>query len=272
MGRYSGTRSLLSGCSSASCSLAGRSHLTPYPTRSQHRTNERLQTRLVSPISWKLECFSNWGTREMLCASVRLDLIFCKVSLRLSVAAITCHGMRPTAVPPSFFIFFRCSSKLHSLSFFPHLLFFYAPVPLFLNSLSASVSFSPPLPSCACVCECDSVMCWIFLATNHSVKRWGETSGNVQPASSRIAGCAFPSFPLFCSFSFVLFFSPSLSHKKRYYIIRFWYWTESKLRQNIRFLFWEKHCITISSQTDSFKSRLPVVKLLIWLHFGFNQI
>lgn len=84
----------------------------------------------------------------MLCASVRLDPIFCKVSSRLSVAAVTCRGKQPTAVPPSFFIFFRCSSKLHSLSFFPHLLFFYAPVPLFLNSLSASVSSPPPpLPS-----------------------------------------------------------------------------------------------------------------------------
>ncbi|KAA0714755.1 GRAM domain-containing protein 1B [Triplophysa tibetana] len=46
MGRHNGTRFLLSGCPSPTCSLTGSSHLTPYPTISQHRTNERLQTRL----------------------------------------------------------------------------------------------------------------------------------------------------------------------------------------------------------------------------------
>lgn len=183
MGRHSGTLSLLSGCSSPTCSLSGRSRLTPYQTRSQHCTNERLQTRLVRMrfnASWLFfwhrgcfvpQCILAWYFVKSPCVSL------CRPSRVVARGQLQCR--------PPFFILFRCSSKLHSLSvFFHHLLFFFAPVPL--NSLSASFSFlSPPLPSCACVCECDSVMWWIFLAANHSVRRWGETSGHVQPASSR---------------------------------------------------------------------------------------
>lgn len=207
MGRHSETLSLISGCSSPTCSLAGRSRLTPYQTRFQHRTNERLQTRLVRTrlnASWKPD-WVFYLTVGTLCVSVHPGLIFCKVSLGLSVLAVTCRGTRPTAVPLSFFIFFRCSSKLHSLSFFsPSFVLLCTCAPKL--PLCVCLFLSPPLPSCACVCECDSVMWWIFLAANHSVQRWGETSSNVQPASSRIAACAFPSFPLFSSFCFYSFF------------------------------------------------------------------
>lgn len=124
-------------------------------------------------------------------------------------------------------------------------------------------------------------MCRIFLATNHSVKRWGETSGNVRPASSRVAGCAFHSFPLSRSFPFV--FPHSLSHKKRYHIIRFSQTAVisngEQIRGKISDLYPEKNFFYHALQfhhkhlsLNSFKSRLAVVKLLIWLLFGFNQI
>lgn len=245
MGRHSGTRS--------SCSL-----LTPYTTRYQHRTNERLQTRLVSTNPSQLLCFSDWGTLEMLCASVRLGLIFCKVSLRLSVDTVTCRGQLQCR-PPFYILPLLLQTPF---PFSPHLLFFYAPVPLFLNSLSASVSF-PLSPPVLCMCL------WMRLSHvpdifSHKSQREALRRNGRQRAASFLSHC-WMCFSQFSSRSLIPFCFPplfvpirkdkTLSDSPRPQ----WYWMENKLRNieakyQICILRKNVSCIIISSQTSLIKS------------------
>lgn len=165
--------------------------------------------------SFETTVFSDWGTLEMLCASVRLGLIFYKVSLRLSVDTVTCRGQLQCR-PPFYILPLLLQTPF---PFSPHLLFFYAPVPLFLNSLSASVCF-PLAPPVLCMCL------WMRLSHvpdifSHKSQRETLRRNKRQRAASFLSHC-WMCFSQFSSLSLIPFCFPhSLSHKKRYHIIRF---------------------------------------------------